>query len=98
MGLMQMDYPRLNDQYFISSFIAGLREGIKHYLIPHSPQTFCETYWKANELEKDILHKKNPCYHSLLLIPNPPILPQQIYYPNLPIQSNQLFCLSLHKA
>jgi hypothetical protein len=44
MGLMQMDYPGLNEQYFISNFIAGLREGIKHYLIPHNPQTLCETY------------------------------------------------------
>jgi hypothetical protein len=43
MGLMQMDYPGLNEQYFVSSFIAGLREGIKHYLIPHNPQNLCET-------------------------------------------------------
>jgi hypothetical protein len=38
-ALMQMDYPGLIEPYFISSFIAGLKEGIKHYLIPHSPQT-----------------------------------------------------------
>jgi hypothetical protein len=28
-------------------------------LIQHSPQTLCETYWKANELEKGILVKKS---------------------------------------
>jgi hypothetical protein len=33
-ALMQMDYPNLSEPYFMSSFIAGLREGIKHYLIP----------------------------------------------------------------
>jgi hypothetical protein len=47
MVLMQMDYPRLIEPYFISSFIVGFKEGIKHYLIPH---TLCEIYWKAKEL------------------------------------------------
>jgi hypothetical protein len=59
MSLMQMNYRGLIETYCISSFIAGLGDGIKHYLIPHSPQTFCETYWKAKELEKGILHKKS---------------------------------------
>jgi hypothetical protein len=39
MSLMQMDYLDLTEPYFVSSFIAGLKEGIKHYLIPHSPQS-----------------------------------------------------------
>jgi hypothetical protein len=47
MALMQMDYPNLSEPYFVSSFIAGLREGIKHYLIPHNPQNLCDAYWKA---------------------------------------------------
>jgi hypothetical protein len=76
MTLMQMEHPRLNEQYFISSFIAGFKNGIKHYLIPHNPETLCDTYWKAKELEKDILIKKslltanspypkhNPPYHQ----------------------------------
>jgi hypothetical protein len=38
MALMQMDYPGLTKPYFVSSFIARLKEGIKHYLIPHRPQ------------------------------------------------------------
>jgi hypothetical protein len=45
MALMQMDYPGLSEHYFMSSFIAGLKEDIKHYLIPHSPQTLSDTYW-----------------------------------------------------
>jgi hypothetical protein len=59
MALMQMDYPGLTKQYFVSTFIAGLRDGIKHYLIPHNPQTLSDTYWKAKELEKGILVKKS---------------------------------------
>jgi hypothetical protein len=43
MTLMQMDYPGLTEQYFISSFIAGLKEWIKHYIMPHSPQTLLDT-------------------------------------------------------
>jgi hypothetical protein len=65
MALMQMEYPNLPEPYYVSSFIAGFREGIKHYLIPHNPQSLCETYWKAKELEKCILVKKS------LLSPNP---------------------------
>jgi tryptophan synthase alpha subunit len=59
MALMQMDYPNLTEAYFVSSFIAGSKEGIKHYLIPHIPQNLCDTYWKARELEKGILVKKS---------------------------------------
>jgi hypothetical protein len=76
MTLMQMDYPGLTEPYFVSSFIAGLKEGIKHYLIPHSPQTLCDTYWKANELEKGILLKK-----SLMSNPSPYTKPQPYYNP-----------------
>jgi hypothetical protein len=77
MALMQMDYPGLTEPYFISSFIAVLKEGIKHYLIPHSPQTLCETYWKAKELEKSILIKK-----SLLSTPSAYKKPQPYFNPN----------------
>jgi hypothetical protein len=77
MTLMQIDYPSLIEPYFISSFIAGLKEGIKHYLIPHSPQTMCKTYWKAKELEKDILIKK-----SLLSTPSAYTKPQPYFNPS----------------
>jgi hypothetical protein len=58
MALMKMQHPGLTEQYFISSFIAGLKEGIKHYLVLHNPQTLSDTYWQAKELEKGILVKK----------------------------------------
>jgi hypothetical protein len=48
--LMQMQHPGLTGHYYISSFIDGLKEGIKHYLVTHSPQTFYDTYWQAKEL------------------------------------------------
>jgi hypothetical protein len=62
MALMQMEYPTLTEPYFISSFIARLKDGIKHYLVPHSPQTLSDTYWQAKELEKGILVKKSLMY------------------------------------
>jgi hypothetical protein len=37
MSLMQIEHLGLSEPYFVSSFIAGLKEGIKHYLIPHNP-------------------------------------------------------------
>jgi hypothetical protein len=52
MSLMQMDYPSLTEPYFISGFIDGLKDGIKHYLIPHCPQTLCETIGKPKSLKK----------------------------------------------
>jgi hypothetical protein len=58
MSLIQMYYPGLTESYFVSSFITVLKDGIKHYLIPHSPQSLCDAYWKAKVLEKGILHKK----------------------------------------
>jgi hypothetical protein len=81
MSLMQMDYPGLSEPYFISSFIAGLKEGIKYYLIPHNPQTLCETYWKAKELEKGILLKKSllstpSSYSKSQLFSNPTLHPK----------------------
>jgi hypothetical protein len=74
MALMQMDNPGLSEPYFVSSFVAGLREGIKHYLIPHSPQTLSDTYWKAKELEKGILIKR-----SLLTSSTPTTKPNPSY-------------------
>jgi hypothetical protein len=44
MALMRMEHPGLTEQYFISNFIAGLKDGNKHYLVPHSPQTLSDTY------------------------------------------------------
>jgi hypothetical protein len=58
MALMKMQHPGLTEQYFISSFIAGLKEGIKHYLALHNPQTLSDTYWQAKELEKEFWLRK----------------------------------------
>jgi hypothetical protein len=47
MVMMQMEYPALTKPYFINNFIAGLKDGIKHYLVSHSAQTLSDTYWQA---------------------------------------------------
>jgi hypothetical protein len=89
MSLIQMDYPGLSETYFVSSFIAGLKDDIKHYLIPHSPQTLCDTYWKAKELEKGILHKKSLMTTSpQYLKPNPNTTATK--FPNQNITVHQL--------
>jgi hypothetical protein len=63
---MQMEHPGLTEQCFVSNFLARLKDGIKHYLIPQNPLTLCDAYWKIKELEKGILIKKS------LLTSNPP--------------------------
>jgi hypothetical protein len=37
MGFIQMEHPGLLECYFVINFIVGLKDGIKHYLIPHNP-------------------------------------------------------------
>jgi hypothetical protein len=76
MALMQMDYPGLTKPYFISNFIAGLRDAIKHYLIPHNPHNLCEAYWNAKELEKGILLKKSLLTTSPSYTTPPPFISQ----------------------
>jgi hypothetical protein len=44
MSLMQMEHSGLTGQYFVSSFLVGLKDGIKHYLISHNPLTLCDAY------------------------------------------------------
>jgi hypothetical protein len=101
MSLMQMEYPNLSEPFFVSSFIAGLRDGIKHYLIPHSPWNLSEAYWKAKELEKGILTKKSmmtsstytPKPPSITTLPKPQANNQLANLPNqkpLPFKSKNL--------
>jgi hypothetical protein len=89
MALMQTEYPGLTEAYFVCSFIAGLRNGIKHYLIPHSPKTLCDTYWKARELEKGILHKKSLLPTTYTKPATPYNQPKPVV-PNQPIHNSQI--------
>uniref|UniRef100_A0A0A9AN26 Retrotransposon gag domain-containing protein n=1 Tax=Arundo donax TaxID=35708 RepID=A0A0A9AN26_ARUDO len=59
MATMIQQHPYLDEEYFFMSFVAGLKDGIKHYLKPHKPTTLAEAYWKAKDLEKGILAKKS---------------------------------------
>jgi hypothetical protein len=58
MSLMQMDHSGLFEPYVVSGFITGLKEGIKHYLVPHNSHTLSDTYWNAKELEKGIFDQE----------------------------------------
>jgi hypothetical protein len=77
-----MDSSGLTEQYFVCSFIAGLKDIIKHYLIPHNPLTLCDTYWKAKELEKWILVKKSLLSPTTSYSKPPPTQPNNIPQPN----------------
>jgi hypothetical protein len=88
MSLMQMEYPGPTEQHFVSSFITGLKEGIKHYLIPHILQSLCDVYWKAKELEKGILVKKSlltpTSFYTKSTNSYTPHKPQTLPQPTLP--------------
>jgi hypothetical protein len=58
MSLMQMDHSGLFEPYVVNGFITGLKEGIKHYLVPHNSRTLSDTYWNAKELEKGIFDQE----------------------------------------
>jgi hypothetical protein len=58
MSIMQRAHPQMTGSYFVQAFIAGLKDSIKHYLIPHNPISLIDCYWKARELEKGNLAKK----------------------------------------
>jgi hypothetical protein len=85
MALMQMQHPGLSKQYYISDFIAGLNEGIKHYLVPQNPQALSNTSWQAKELEKGILAKKSLLSTSSSYTkPTLPFTPTTPHHPNQP--------------
>ena len=58
MAIVQRAHPQLSESYYVMVFIAGLKENIKHYLIPHSPITLNDCYWKSRELEKGNARRK----------------------------------------
>jgi hypothetical protein len=58
MAVVQRVHPQMHESYYVMAFIDGLRDNIKHYLIPHSPVTLIDCYWRAKELEKGALDKK----------------------------------------
>jgi hypothetical protein len=62
MGIMQRAHPQMTESYYVQAFIVGLKDIIKHYLIPHNPISLIDCYWKARELEKGNLAKKTFAY------------------------------------
>lgn len=52
MDLVRRDHPYLQEQYFTSCFIGGLRGEIKHDVCGQKPQGLLESYWYAKTYEK----------------------------------------------
>jgi len=52
MGLVKRNNPSLPEDYFVSSFIAGLKDFIQHHLQCHKPSTLTQAFWFARRLEQ----------------------------------------------
>lgn len=52
MDLVRRDHPYLQEPYFTSCFISGLRGDIKHDVCGQKPQGLLESYWYAKNYEK----------------------------------------------
>jgi len=52
MGLVKRNNPSLPEDYFLSSFIAGLKDYIQHHLQRHKPTTLTQAFWFARRLEQ----------------------------------------------
>jgi hypothetical protein len=75
MSLMQMDYPGLTNDYYISSFIIEYRDEIKHYLILHSPKHCVKHIGKPKSWKRGSYTKNHSLPHqqpTKNLIPQPP--------------------------
>jgi len=72
MGLVKRNNPSLPEDYFISSFVSGLKEHIQHHLQCHKPTTLTNAYWYAKRLEQtQPVVKKFPFANSTMKTPKP---------------------------
>lgn len=60
--MMKRTNPTLSDQYYISSFISGLKDNIQYHLQCHQPTSLSQAYLFAKRLEK-----ASPSVGNLLL-------------------------------
>jgi hypothetical protein len=51
-SMVKRHNPSLTDNYFISSFIAGLKDQIQYHVQCHKPTTLSQAYWFAKRLEQ----------------------------------------------
>jgi hypothetical protein len=52
MGLVKRDNPSLVDDYFTTSFVAGLKDPIQHHLQCHKPNSITQAFRYAKRLEQ----------------------------------------------
>lgn len=63
--MLKRTNPRLSYQYYISSFIAGLKDSIQYHLQCHQPTSLSQAYWFAKRVEK-----ANPPVRKFNTFPN----------------------------
>ena len=52
MRLDKRNNPSLPEEYFVSSFIVGLKDFIQHHLQCHKPSSLTQAFWFARRLEQ----------------------------------------------
>lgn len=52
MGLAKGNNPSLLEDYFICSFVSGLKDSIQHHLQCHKPTSLNQAYWFSQRLEQ----------------------------------------------
>ena len=72
MGLVKRNNPSLPEDYFINSFVSGLKDHIQHHLQCHKPTNLTNAYWFAKRLEQtQLVVKRFPFVNSTQKAPKP---------------------------
>ena len=69
MDLVKRNNPSLQEEYFVSNFIAGLKDYIQHHLQCHKPTSLTQPFWFARRLEQATYQPKR--YTVFPQVPKP---------------------------
>lgn len=59
MTVVRKEHPYLEEQYYVVSFVNGLKDEIKCHLRALRPNSLTDAYWLAKDYEKGLQYKKN---------------------------------------
>jgi hypothetical protein len=68
-GLVRRNNPTLPEEYFICSFVSGLKGYIQHHLQCHRPAALTQAYWFAKRLEQ--ANPFPPKYNTFKVVAKP---------------------------
>lgn len=58
-ALLKRDHPYLQESFFLSCFIGGLKNHIRHHVTCHQPRSLIEAYWYAKHIEQTTAFKRS---------------------------------------